>query len=73
MFIKTWGEIEERFDPPFYLNMIMLDKDIVQRAKYPLSTFKQKLNMQRGRFGHRPRNDPRYYGGNIRLFRPEIL
>lgn len=63
MFIKTWGEIEERLDPPFYLNMMMLDKDIVQRAKYPLSTFKQKLNMQRGRFGHRPRNDPRYYGG----------
>lgn len=64
VFIKTWGEIEERLDPLFYLNMMLLDKDIVQRAKYPLSTFKQKLNMQRGRFGHRPRNDPRYYGGD---------
>lgn len=63
MFIKTWGEIQERLDPPFYLNMTMLDKEIVQCAKYPLFTFKQKLNMQRGRFGHRPRNDPRYYGG----------
>lgn len=63
MFIKTWGEIQERLDPPFYLNMAMLDKEIVQRAKYPLATFKQKLNMQRGRFGHRPRNDARYYGG----------
>lgn len=63
VFVKTWGEIEERLDPPFYLNIMMLDKAIVHRAKYPLSTFKQKLNMQRGRFGHRPRNDPRYYGG----------
>lgn len=63
VFIKTWGEIEERLDPPFYMNMTMLYKEIVQHAKHPLATFKQKLNMQRGRFGHRPRNDPRYYGG----------
>ena len=28
-----------------------------------MTVFKQKINMQRGRFGHRPRNDPRYYVG----------
>ncbi len=30
---------------------------------YPVTVFKQKIKMQRGRFGHRPRNDPRYYCG----------
>lgn len=61
--MKTWGDIDERLDPLFYLNMMLLNKNIIQQAKYPVGTFKQKVNMQRGRFGHRPRNDPRYYGG----------
>lgn len=42
---------------------MLLNKNIVLRAVHPVSTFKQKVSMQRGRFGHRPRNDPRYYGG----------
>ncbi len=41
----------------------MLNKNIIQESKYPVATFKQKIKMQRGRFGHRPRNDPRYYSG----------
>lgn len=28
-----------------------------------MAVFKQRIKMQRGRFGHRPRNDNRYYGG----------
>lgn len=44
---------------------MLLDKNIIQNSKYPVATFKEMLNMQRGRFGHRPRNDPRYYGGEI--------
>lgn len=61
--MRTWGEIEERLDPLFYLNMLLLKRNIVQKSNHRVSTFKQKVNMQRGRFGHRPRNDPRYYGG----------
>lgn len=43
--------------------MILLDKNIIQKAKHPVVVFKQRIKMQRGRFGHRPRNDPRYYNG----------
>ncbi len=42
---------------------MLLDKNIIQHSKHALTTFKKKINMQRGRFGHRPRNDPRYYNG----------
>lgn len=63
MFLQTWGDIDERLDPLFYLNMILLNKNMIQQSKHAISTFKQKVNMQRGRFGHRPRNDSRYYGG----------
>lgn len=43
--------------------MILLDKNIIQKSKYSVTAFKQKIKMQRGRFAHRPRNDPRYYNG----------
>ena len=43
--------------------MILLKKNIINQSKHPLTTFKQKIDMQRGRFGHRPRNDARYYNG----------
>lgn len=61
--MKSWGELDERLDPAFYHNIMLLNKNIVLRAVHPVSTFKQKVSMQRGRFGHRPRNDPRYYNG----------
>ncbi len=40
-----------------------MNKKIIQKSKYPVTVFKQKIKMQRGRFGHRPRNDPHYYNG----------
>lgn len=40
-----------------------MNKKIIQRSKYPVAVFKQRIKMQRGRFGHRPRNDPHYYNG----------
>lgn len=43
--------------------MMLLNKNIIQRSIHEVNTFKQHVNMLRGRFGHRPRNDPRYYGG----------
>jgi len=61
--LKTWGEIDERLDPAFYLNIILLEKNIISKSAHLVSTFKKKVKMQRGRFGHRPRNDPRYYNG----------
>lgn len=61
--MKTWGEIDERLDPAFYLNIILLEKNIISKSAHLVSTFKKKVKMQRGRFGHRPRNDPRYYNG----------
>ena len=64
VFLKNWGDIDERLDPAFYLNIMLLNKNIVSKSAYPVSTFKQKVSMQRGRFGHRPRNDPRYYDGS---------
>ena len=63
VFLKDWGEIDERLDPAFYLNIMLLNKNIVSSSAYPVNTFKQKIKMQRGRFGHRPRNDQRYYNG----------
>lgn len=63
MFLKNWGDIEERLDPLYYLNMMLLHRNIIEQSKYEVKDFKQLVNMQRGRFGHRPRNDPRYYGG----------
>ncbi|MCI9362599.1 MAG: hypothetical protein HFG65_17105 [Hungatella sp.] len=63
VFLKNWGEIDERIDPAFYLNIMLLYKNIVSKAAYPVSTFREKVSMQRGRFGHRPRNDPQYYDG----------
>ena len=63
VFLRNWGDIDERLDPAFYLNIMLFNKNIVSKSAHPVSTFKQKVRMQRGRFGHRPRNDPRYYDG----------
>lgn len=63
VFLRFWGDIDERLDPLFYLNNIQIEKSIIQQSRYSIATFSQKISMQRGRFGHRPRNDPRYYNG----------
>ena len=63
VFIKNWGDIEERLDPPFYLNITLLRRNVIQPSPHPIKALKEKVNMQRGRFGHRPRNDSRYYNG----------
>lgn len=44
--------------------MTLLYKNVIQRSQYPIKVLKRKVNMQRGRFGHRPRNDSRYYNGD---------
>ena len=47
------------------MNMMSLDENIVKKSRFQISSFKKELNMRRGRFGHRPRNDARYFGGDV--------
>lgn len=60
-FRLNYSEIEERLDPIFYYKKSNLD--IVNKTTLPVYKLKEVINMQRGRFGHRPRNDPSFYDG----------
>lgn len=51
----------ERFDPLYYKSVNELS--LVNNTNYPVKKLGEVANMQRGRFGHRPRNDPKFYGG----------
>jgi len=57
------GELEERIDPLFYVAVENIKKDIQRKAKYDCADLIQVCSINRGRFGHRPRNDPKFYGG----------
>lgn len=60
-FCLNFSEIEERLDPIFYYKRSNLD--LVNKTSLPVYKLKDVINMQRGRFGHRPRNDPSFYNG----------
>ena len=60
-FRLSYSEIEDRLDPIFYYKKSTLD--LVNKTSLPVYKFKDVINMQRGRFGHRPRNDPSLYNG----------
>ncbi len=61
MFLVQSGELEERLDPLYYQT---IENFIFAKQKhYYVSKMSDCINMQRGRFGHRPRNDPALYGG----------
>ncbi|OTG69439.1 hypothetical protein B9T25_02360 [Acinetobacter sp. ANC 4470] len=60
-FRLNYSEIEKRLDPIFYYKNSNLD--IVNKTSLPVYKLKEVINMQRGRFGHRPRNDPSFYDG----------
>jgi len=49
------------------LNEIFNAKIKNQKSKWPFKLAKlgEFVKIERGKFGHRPRNDPDYYGGNI--------
>lgn len=57
----NFSEVEDRLDPIFYYKKSNLD--LVNQTSLPVYKLKEVMNMQRGRFGHRPRNDPSLYGG----------
>jgi restriction endonuclease S subunit len=62
VFLLLKGETEGRFDVLFYKPSKSLD--IVTKSKYPKKELSEIAELQRGRFSHRPRNDPKFYGGN---------
>jgi len=61
MFLVQSGELEGRLDPLYYQT---IENFIFAKQKhYYVSKMSDCIDMQRGRFGHRPRNDPALYGG----------
>jgi len=63
LFYINLSELENRLDPLFYVAIKKIKKEIVDRAKYKCVDLIKACSIHRGRFGHRPRNDPRFYGG----------
>jgi type I restriction enzyme, S subunit len=61
VFFVSFSDINGRFDPLYYYSVNNLS--IVNRTRYPVKKLSEVITMQRGRFGHRPRNEPRFYGG----------
>ncbi len=54
-------DVDGRLDPLYYFSVNNLA--IVNHTTYPVKKLSEVIEMTRGRFGHRPRNDPRFYGG----------
>lgn len=55
------SQLEGRLDPLYYFSVNNLE--LTKKTKYPVKRLAEVIDMQRGRFGHRPRNDPRFYDG----------
>jgi len=63
IFFIQCNELQDRLDPLFYVALENIKRDIEKKAKYQCINLIQTCSINRGRFGHRPRNDPRFYGG----------
>jgi len=63
LFYINLSDLEDRLDPLFYVAINKIQKEIVERAKYECIDLIRACSINRGRFGHRPRNDPKFYGG----------
>ncbi|EIJ34519.1 restriction endonuclease subunit S [Thiothrix nivea] len=61
VFFTNFSDLDGRLDPLYYFSVNNLD--IVNATVYPVKKLSDVIAMTRGRFGHRPRNDPRFYGG----------
>lgn len=61
VFLIQKSAIDGRLDPLYYFSVNNLA--IVKQTIYPVRRLSSVIEMTRGRFGHRPRNDPRFYGG----------
>ena len=63
LFFIQKKDIEERLDPLFYVAVQNIKNNIIKKAKYRCDDLIKSCSINRGRFGHRPRNDPRFYNG----------
>ena len=61
-FIKH-SELQDRLDPLFYVAVENIKNNVRMKAKYKCINLIQACSINRGRFGHRPRNDPKFYDG----------
>ena len=61
VFLINFAELQERLDPLFYNTVHGFS--LVKYTTFPVKKLSEVINMQRGRFGHRPRNEPKFYGG----------
>ncbi len=60
VFLVQFSELQGRLDPLFYNAVHGFS---LVKTSYPVQKLSEVINMQRGRFGHRPRNDPKFYDG----------
>jgi restriction endonuclease S subunit len=61
VFLVNLAELQNRLDPLFYKTVHSFS--LVKNTIYNVKKLSEVVTMQRGRFGHRPRNDPKFYGG----------
>ncbi|WP_299457680.1 restriction endonuclease subunit S [uncultured Microscilla sp.] len=61
VFLLRYSQVIGRLDPVYYQSVDNLP--LVKQTVYPVYKLSNVITMQRGRFGHRPRNDPAFYGG----------
>lgn len=64
IFLTDLSNIDERLDPLFYKAVENIKENVENKAKYPCDKLVKACKIKRGRFGHRPRNDPRFYNGD---------
>lgn len=63
VFLIQQSLLEERLDPLFYIAVQNIKNSVTKRAKFRCDDLIKSCSINRGRFGHRPRNDPRFYDG----------
>ena len=63
IFTVKRSEVVNNLSPLYFQSLYQMKENIIDKASYPTEKIKHSLKITRGRFGHRPRNDPRYYDG----------
>lgn len=61
VFFVNLSEVENRLDPQYFFSKNNLH--LANNTIFPVYPISQILDLQRGKFGHRPRNDPKLYNG----------
>lgn len=61
VFVLHRSQLDIRFDPLYYNTINKLS--LVKNTSFQVKKLSEVINMKRGRFGHRPRNDPKFYNG----------